>query len=122
MPLNLTQVHALTVGIKKISKDTKYDNILNDLSNGVYWQLSDYAKHIINESIEKWEEPITFEDRKQEYNSEKQIFAENLLNRYHYYEKCSHIVSITYASDDKVIEIGSKQAWSRIRVLMTLLA
>ncbi|MBU3145648.1 hypothetical protein [Clostridium sp. CF012] len=102
MPLNLTQVYALTVGIKKISKDTQYDNILNDLSNWVYSQLSDYAKHIIKESIEKWEEPITFEDRKQEYNSEKQIFAENLLNRYHYYEKCSHIVSITYASDDKV--------------------
>lgn len=102
MPLNLTQVYALTVGIKKISKDTQYDNILNDLSNWVYSQLSDYAKHIIKESIEKWEEPITFEDRKQEYNSEKQIFAENLLNRYHYYEKSSQIIRITYASEEKV--------------------
>jgi hypothetical protein len=102
LPLNLTQVYALTVGIKKISKDTQYDNILNDLSDWIYSQLSDYAKGIINESIEKWKEPITFEDRKQEYNSEKEIWEENLLNRYHYYEKSSKIISVTYASEDEV--------------------
>ncbi|MCB2291333.1 hypothetical protein LGK97_16525 [Clostridium sp. CS001] len=99
MPLNLTQVYALTVGIKKISKNTQYDNILNDLSNWVYSQLSDYAKNIINEFIETWEEPITFENRKQRYHSEEEIFEENQINRYHYYEKCSKIIIVTYASD-----------------------
>jgi hypothetical protein len=102
LPLNLTQVYALTVGIKKISKDTQYDNILNDLSNWVYSQLSDYAKDIINESIEKWEEPITFTKRRQEYNSEEEIFTENQLNRYHYYEKSGQVMCITYAVNEDV--------------------
>lgn len=102
LPLNLTQVYALTVGLKKISKDTQYDNILNDLSNWIYTQLSDYAKDILSKSIEKWDEPIAFVERSQEYNSENEIFRDNMLNKYHSYEKRGELRSISYAVNDEV--------------------
>ena len=52
LPLNMTEVYALTVGLKKaFQKKEKplWDTIFNNIAEWIYSQLTDYGKEIISE-------------------------------------------------------------------------
>jgi len=103
LPLNLTEVYALTVGLKKISNGTEYKEILHTMADWIFSQLTDYGKDIIKNSIKAQGKNITFMDiTKQQYKDEETFIKERREFRLIHLEKSQRKVRITH----KDVETG----------------
>jgi len=90
LPLNMTEVYALTVGLKKVAKGTPYEGILGDMADWIYSQLSDYGQNLIQKSLlaQKNQNMISFShDRSSGFMDEKEMFIQKRQHRLAYLEK-----------------------------------
>lgn len=100
LPLNMTQVYAMTVGLKKVADGSPYEDILNDISDWIYNQLTNHAKDIIQNSIEKQGENLEFRNVNSEYKEERTILKKSLRDELIYLEKSQKKAIIQYIDPD----------------------
>lgn len=108
LPLNMTEVYAMTVGLKKVAEYTPYQNILDDMADWIYSQLSPYAQKIIKESLRLQKCNMDFNAREQKFFEEDAVFERNRKNRLVYLEKKGAPVRIIYTEKEDVREVEGR--------------
>lgn len=106
--LNMTEVYALTVGLKKISKRTAYETVLNDLADYIYNQVSDYGKDLIDKTLRVHDEHtgIRFDNRMENSFRSEDEMLKNRKNRLVYFEKLGHACGLRITIDcDGEVEV-----------------
>lgn len=109
LPLNMTQVYAMTAGLKKLARGSEYESILNHIADWVYSQLTEYAKDIIQNSIDRQGERISFKEVKPEFREERKMFSNNIREELVFLEKSQKKAVIHYKNPDtglKEVAIG----------------
>lgn len=75
MPLNLSEVYAMTVGLKMTGKGTIFEDVFDYIADSIYAQLSNYGKRCMSQKAE--EVGIDFHDNQ----NKAYRFEDDLLNR-----------------------------------------
>jgi len=80
LPLNLTQVFALTTRLQEITKDIEVENkIYREITNMIYSQLSDYAKKIVCNNDEIYFNELSEIKYKEEKEIDNSVYDEEIL-------------------------------------------
>lgn len=108
LPLNMTEVYAMTVGLKKVAKNTLYQSILDDMADWIYSQLSPYAHKIINKSLNLQRSNISYSAREQKFLKEDCLFDKNRKNRLIYMEKRREYVRIIFKEKEEAKEVEGR--------------
>ncbi len=99
LPLNLSEVYALTIGLKLTGKGTAFEDVFNYVSNCIYDQLSTYGQKRIYEKAKATD--VHFSDHhKKAYRYEEDILNANLKQKrsqmFAYYLKSGALCEIEY--------------------------
>ena len=52
LALNTAEIYAVTIGLKRLAKETIFSNELNKISDSIYTQLSNYARNMVDKHAE----------------------------------------------------------------------
>lgn len=99
MALDTGEIYALTIALKKLSKNTVFESTLCNIADKVYTQLSQYSKRIIDERAE--EESLTFEQRELKFFSTADCIRENSLS-FEYFLKEHEPCVVTYLDNGEM--------------------
>jgi DNA-binding Lrp family transcriptional regulator len=99
LPLNLSEVYALTIGLKLSGKGTAFEDVFNYVSDCIYDQLSNYGQRRISEKAKATN--VHFSDaHKKAYRYEEDILNANLKQKRSqmiaYYLKSGALCEIEY--------------------------
>lgn len=111
LPLNLSEVYALTVGLKLLGNKTLFADIYRYIADSIFSQLSDYGKRIIKAKGE--EVNVSFSQvPKKSYRYETELLQEQLdqgrAGMYAYFLKSGHPCTIEYNDNGKIKRITGK--------------
>jgi len=99
LPLNLSEVYALTIGLKLTGKGTAFEDVFNYVSDCIYDQLSAYGQSRISEKAKEKSVPFSDEHQKA-YRYEKEILNTNLKQKRSqmiaYYLKSGALCEVEY--------------------------
>ena len=115
LPLNLTEVYALTVGMLKLtSPDNPMFDIYEYLAQFVSDQLSDYAKKIINNSAK--EADVNLPQLKEPYRGayrDERTLIEGRKNAFGYMMKRGEQCTVEYTENDEIKTINGRMNFSK---------
>lgn len=101
LPLNLSEVYALTVGLKLIGKGTAFNDIFDYISESIYNQLSEYGQKRIFDKAKEFSinfcNAINKEYRYEPDNPDKHL-KQNRAQMIAYYLKSGSLCEIEYDS------------------------
>lgn len=105
LPLNLSEVYALTIGLKLTGKGTAFEDVFNYVSDCIYDQLSAYGQRRISDKAKATS--IHFSDEhKKAYRYEEDILNANLKQKrsqmFAYYLKSGALCEIEYDTADGI--------------------
>lgn len=101
LPLNLSEVYALTVGLKLIGRNTVFGDIFYYIADSIFQQLSDYAKQRIAGKAE--EKGISFNYfPPMAYRDEEQIIASGRNQLLAYFLKSGAPCKIEYNTESGI--------------------
>jgi len=105
LPLNLSEVYALTIGLKLTGKGTAFEDVFNYVSDCIYDQLSTYGQKRISEKAKATD--VRFSDNhKKAYRYEEDILSAELKQKrsqmFAYYLKSGALCEIEYDSADGI--------------------
>jgi len=108
MPLNLTEVYYLTVGLKMLSSEheTIMGQTLENISNRVYCQLSDSARKKIDKKAREADVSFPYEEEFERYNvcwDEEEMARDNLRSTLAYIWKAG--IQCTIHLKNEVMEV-----------------
>jgi hypothetical protein len=108
MPLNLTEVYYLTVGLKMLSSEheTIMGQTLENISNRVYCQLSDSARKKIDKKAREADVSFPYEEEVERYNvcwDEEEMARDNLRSTLAYIWKAG--IQCTIHLKNEVMEV-----------------
>lgn len=99
LPLNLSEVYALTIGLKLTGKGTAFEDVYNYVSDCIYDQLSTYGQKRISEKAKATKVHFS-DDYKKAYRYEEDILNANLKQKrsqmFAYYLKSGALCEIEY--------------------------
>lgn len=99
LPLNLSEIYALTIGLKLTGKGTAFEDIFNYVSDCIYDQLSTYGQRRISEKAKATNVYFSDEHNKA-YRYEEDILNANLKQKrsqmFAYYLKSGALCEIEY--------------------------
>lgn len=99
LPLNLSEVYALTIGLKLTGKGTAFEDVFNYVSDCIYDQLSTYGQRRISEKAKATNVNFS-DDHHKAYRYEEDILNANLKQKrsqmFAYYLKSGALCEIEY--------------------------
>lgn len=112
LPLNLSEVYALTIGLKQAGKGTVYKDIFNYISDSIYDQLSAYGKRRILDKAKELD--LYFNDTVQktyryEPDEPDKYLKQKRSQMLAYYLKSGALCKVEYDADE-----GIKTAIGRV--------
>jgi hypothetical protein len=120
LPLNLTEAYALTAYLKKISRGTEYGEVLNDMADWIYSQLSPYGKGRIDRSVQSRGECTSFNIERPGFRDENDLIEKRRSYRIMNREKTMESGSIKYEVDGESKTITGKMYYigkNKVRIV-----
>ena len=119
LPLNLSEVYALTVGLKKVGKEGPFRDIYGYIADNIYAQLSDYGQDRISRKGK--EVGITFQPPlEKKYRSERDLLKNHLsgprTRMLAYYLKSGAKCKVDYDTADEIISTTGWVGYAHTKV------
>lgn len=110
LPLNLSEVYALTIGLKQAGKGTVYKDIFNYISDSIYNQLSAYGKRRISnkaKELDLYFNNIVEKTYRYEPDEPDKYLKQKRSQMLSYYLKSGALCKVEYDTDEGIkIAIG----------------
>src|SRR5690625_1177671 len=116
LPLNLSEVYALTIGLKMLGENHIFSDIYDYIAQTIYSQLSPYGKKIIEESAKK--EQLTLEEidekaYRYEYDLLDELLKSKRQGMYTYFIKSGEQCEIEYREAGETKTVVGKMETAR---------
>ncbi|MGI1658230.1 MAG: helix-turn-helix transcriptional regulator [Desulfitobacterium sp.] len=105
LALNTSEIYALTVGLKLLSKDTVLEDTLDTLANKIYKQLSSTAKEIVDQQAD--ELSLSFEEEELKFTNTYDLMKRR-NTPFAYFLKEELPCRVMYLKDGKMHSIVGK--------------